>query len=82
VYVVVAEGVTVTWPDAGWLPTPLSIETVFALEVDQLKVALCPGGIVAGEAVNELTAGAAADASTVIVACAVAVPLLPVAVSV
>ena len=76
-----AEGVTGTWPEAGWLPTPLSIVTVSALLVDQVRVELCPGAMLAGEAVNEVTVGAVC-VLTVTVALAVIVPPFPLAVRV
>jgi len=77
--VVVVAGLTLIEPFAGCAPTPLSMVTLVAFVVDQLKVVAPPAGIVAGVAVKLLTVG---NALTVTVTVALAVPPGPVAVSV
>ena len=49
VYVVVTPGVIALLPEAETSPIPLSILTVVASEVDQVKVLDCPAVIIAGE---------------------------------
>jgi len=52
VYCVVVVGDTVVDPDTATVPTPLSIVTVVAFEVDQLSMAWLPAVMVAGETVR------------------------------
>ena len=58
VYVVVADGVTVTEPLTGCEPTPLSMVTDVALEVLHDNVDACPALMLDGFAVNEVMTGA------------------------
>jgi hypothetical protein len=79
--VVVALGETVTLPDVGLVPMPLSIETDVALVVDHVRVEVCPTLIVVGFA-ERVAVGAGLLPLTVTVACAVTLPPEPDAVMV
>jgi hypothetical protein len=57
VYVVVALGLTDVLPFWGWLPMPLSIETVVAFVVVHERVEDCPGAMLVGFAVNVAIGG-------------------------
>ena len=78
-WVVVVAGLTLAVPDAGLLPTALSIEIEVALVVDQVSVDDWPALIEVGEA-EKVAVGA--GCVTVTVAVFVVVPPGPVAVSV
>jgi hypothetical protein len=77
VYVVVVVGLTVVEPDAATVPIPLSMETLVALVVLQVRVEEPPTEMVTGFAVSLAVGG---FACTVTVAADVAVPLILVAV--
>jgi hypothetical protein len=78
----VAVGDTVTEPFGCTAPTPLSIVTVVAFVLDQVKVDDCPAEMLAGFALM-VTVGAPVVLATVTVAVDVAVaPFAPVAVAV
>ena len=79
VYVVVEAGLTLAVPDAGLLPTPLSIEIDVALVLDQASVEDWPALIDVGDA-EKVAVGA--GCVTVTKAVFVVVPPGPVAVSV
>jgi hypothetical protein len=79
VYCVVFVGLTTAVPEGETAPMPWSIETVVAFVVVQVRVEVCPGVMVEGEA-ESIAVGI--EVFTVTVAVAVAVPLLPVAVNV
>src|SRR5947209_1599277 len=68
VYVVVAAGLTPIDPLTGWLPTPLSIDTVVALLLVQVSVDDWPALIDVGAAEN--VAVGAGVLATVTVPCA------------
>jgi hypothetical protein len=76
---VVEAGLTLAVPDAGLLPTPLSMEMEVALVVDQVSVDDWPARIVVGDAEN---VAVGAGWFTVTVAVFVVVPPGPLAVSV
>src|SRR5262245_40753849 len=59
VYRVVLVGQTCLEPLESTFPTPLSIDTVVAFEVDQLSVEQAPSSIEEGEAENEIVGAAA-----------------------
>jgi hypothetical protein len=80
--VVVAVGVTACEPEVLTAPIPLSIVTVVAFVLDQVKVDDCPAEMLAGFALR-VTVGAPVVLATVTVAVDVAVaPFAPVAVAV
>jgi hypothetical protein len=79
VYVVVEAGLTEALPDAGLLPTPLSMEIDVAFVVDQVSVDDWPALIDVGAAEKDAVG---AGCVTVTVAVFVVVPPGPVAVRV
>jgi len=79
VYVVVVVGWTIVEPDSACDPMPLSIVTVVALVVVQIRFELWPEAMALGEAEKEIVG---AGVVTVTVAVLVVVPPVPVAVSV
>jgi hypothetical protein len=79
VYVVVCEGETIWVPLGATAPIPLLIETEVALAVFQVRVALWPLGMDAGETVN-CAVGAVAVTVTLAVLVMVFAPLAAVSV--
>jgi hypothetical protein len=82
VYVVVAAGCTVADPLTATVPTVGAMDTVVAPTVTHASVAEPPGATELGVAVKDEIVGGRSSGVTVIVVCAVAVPPVPVAVSV
>ncbi len=78
VYVVVVCGATPTEPLVGPAPRPLSIVTLVAFVVVHVSVEVWPSAMLVGFALNVIVGAG----GTVTVACFVAVPPAPVAVSV